>query len=196
MTKVAIWCRHQGDDIIGIGANIPWNIPSDSRRFRHITLGQTLVVGTTTYESLPNRTLPNRRFVILALDAGYEVSDVKNHQVITDIQKLADYPEDLYISGGASVYAAFFKDEKLRPDIVVDCVYHGEVKAGLTGKPVSVAASVTIMREKYHPLPQTYELDNVVTTVWLKKGDFVEQSVVKRILNYLETEGKQNAAIP
>ena len=42
MTKVAIWCRHEGDNIIGVGADIPWCVPSDSKRFRNITKEQTL----------------------------------------------------------------------------------------------------------------------------------------------------------
>ena len=33
MTKVAMWCRHEADNLIGIGDDIPWHIPSDSRFF-------------------------------------------------------------------------------------------------------------------------------------------------------------------
>ncbi len=75
------------------------------------------------------------------------------------------------------------------PDIVVDCVYNGEITAD-TENLINIDASVAVLEKKYFALPQKFELDNVVTTVWLKKGDFVEQSVVKKILNYLETEGK------
>ena len=57
MTKIAVWCRHDGDNLIGIGAKIPWHIPSDFRRFRKLTESEALVVGEKTYESFPNRTL-------------------------------------------------------------------------------------------------------------------------------------------
>ena len=190
MTIVAIWCRHKGDDIIGIGQEIPWHISSDSKRFRFLTLGETLVLGQKTYESFPNRTLPNRKFIVMTFDADYEVSDKENHMVCTDINKLKDYPNDLYISGGASIYELFFKNDSLRPDIVVDCLYHGEVNPNIKGQPVSVHKSVAIMEQYYAPLPQTSELDNITTTVWLKKGEFVNQAIVKKILNYLATEGK------
>ncbi len=190
MTKVAIWCRHQGDNIIGIGADIPWNVPSDSRRFRGLTKEKTLVVGKKTYESFPNRTLPNRKFLVVTRQADYEVSDVKNHKVISDIKMLKDYPEDLYISGGAAIYDAFFEDSSLRPEIVVDCVYFGELRKDISGELVSVDKSVKVLEQKYKPLPISFELDNVKTTIWLLKGAFVEQSVVKKILQYLETEGK------
>ena len=72
----------------------------------------------------------------------------------------------------------------------MDCVYHGALKGGLNDDPVSVDKSVAVLEQKYKPLPISFELDNVTTTVWLLKGAFVEQSVVKKILQYLETEGK------
>ena len=86
MTKVAIWCRHTGDNIIGIGAAIPWHVKSDFQRFRRITEGQTLVAGQKTYESFPGRTLPNRKIFVLTDDAGYEVADEKNHTAVHDIK--------------------------------------------------------------------------------------------------------------
>ena len=103
---------------------------------------------------------------------------------------MKDYPEDLYISGGAAIYDAFFENSSLRPEIVVDCVYHGELRKGLSGEPVSVDKSVAVLEQKYKPLPMSFELDNVTTKIWLLKDAFVEQSVVKKILQYLETEGK------
>lgn len=190
MTKVAIWCRHVGDSIIGIGQNIPWSISSDMRRFKYLTTGNTLVVGKNTYESFPNRTLPNRKLLVVHTDANYEVSDKENHRVITSLDGLGDYPDDLYIVGGASIYKAFFTTASLEPEIVVDCVYQGKIAKDLKGQPVTVAACFEVMQRDYIPLANTYELDNIVTTVWLKKGAFIDQALVKKIINYLETEGK------
>ena len=48
MTKVAIWCRHQKDNIIGIGSDIPWNVPSDAQKFVRMATGQNVVVGRKT----------------------------------------------------------------------------------------------------------------------------------------------------
>ena len=117
------------------------------------------------------------------------VLDKENHIVVDDADKLKDCPEDLYISGGASVYAKFFTTPAIMPDIVVDCVYQGEIAPEVKDL-INVNKSVEVLESKYFALPLRFELDNVITTVWLKKGDFVEQSVVKNILTYLETEGK------
>ena len=50
--------------------------------------------------------------------------------------------------------------------------------------------SNAILEQKYKPLPFHFELDNVTTIIWLLKGAFVEQSVVKKILQYLRFFGK------
>ncbi len=190
MTIVSIWCRHKDDNIIGIGENIPWHIPSDFKRFRNLTMKQTLVVGKKTYESFPNKTLPNRKIIVVTRNSNYEVSDEDNHKVVTDIKEFKDFLGDLYIAGGASIYEAFFSESKLMPDIVVDCVYEGEISAEIKGEAITVSKCVDVLQNKYFKLSQVFVLDNVVTNIWLKKGDFVEQSIVKKILNYLETEGK------
>ena len=93
MTKIAIWCRHKNDNIIGIGPNIPWHIPSDFKRFRRITEKSCITCGQTTYESFPNRTLPNRKIYVLSFDEKYEVSDKNNHFVINNPEDLSNFRE-------------------------------------------------------------------------------------------------------
>ena len=189
MTIVSVWCRHKGDNVIGAGLGLPWNIPSDTRRFRNITNGQIKVMGARTYSGMPQKVLLGQKLIVLDNTGECEIFDKQNHLLCADINQLKDYPEDLYISGGATIYGLFFKNPDLMPDVVVDCVYDGEISA--TAKDlIDVSASVTILEQKYMALPQSYELDGVTTTVWLKKGDFVAQNVVKKILAYLETEGK------
>ena len=189
MTIVSIWCRHKGDNIIGAGSGLPWKIPSDTRRFRNLTEGKIKVMGRRTYEGMPQKVLIGRKMIVLDIENSCEVFDKENHIVVDNADKLKDYPHDLYISGGASVYAKFFTTPEIMPDIVVDCVYQGEIASDVKNL-IDVNISVEVLQKKYFALPQTFELDNVITSVWLKKGDFVEQSVVKNILTYLETEGK------
>ena len=192
MTKVAVWCRHQNDNIIGIGPEIPWRVSSDFKRFRRITEGQNIVAGEKTYESFPNRTLPNRKIYVLTFNESYEVSDKENHFVVNDINKFKDFEQDLYVSGGATIYKLFMSlNEKLMPDIIVDSVYKGDLNPNLTGDKIDITECVNIMNDKYFRISDEYELDNIITSVWVKKGDFVEQSVLKRIIYAIENEGEK-----
>ena len=188
MTIVSIWCRHKGDNIIGAGLGLPWKIPSDTRRFRNLTQGKIMVMGGRTYSGMPQKVLMGRKVIVLDNSNTTEVFDAENHIVCNDIANLADYPENLYVSGGAGVYSMFFNTPSIMPDVVVDCVYGGAISESAKDL-IDVNKSVAILEQKYMPLPQRFMLDEVETTVWLKKGEFVDQAVVKEILNYLETEG-------
>ena len=187
MTKVAIWCRHKDDNVIGVGSNIPWHVKSDFQRFRRITEGQNLVAGQRTYESFPNRTLPNRKIFVLTLDEQYEVSDKQNHKVVNDIKFFKEFEEDLYIAGGATVYKLFMTGgTKLMPDIVVDCVYNQEISFNQKDELITITDCIDVLNKKYMQVSQNYDQDNITTRILIKKGDFVEQSVLKRIVKAIE----------
>ncbi len=186
MTVIAIWCRHENDNLIGIGGVIPWRVESDIQRFREIVAGQTVVVGRNTYESLPNRTIENCQMYVLSSDAAYEVSNPEHHQVATSQKVLADVEDDLYIAGGAEIYHLFLTGkEKLKPQIVVDCIYHGAVR-DILGVQTNITESVKEMENKYRRISPFYCKDDVSSALWIRKGEFVEQSVLKRLVSVLE----------
>ena len=56
------------DNDWGIGYNnqLLENIPEDLKRFKELTTGHTVVMGTNTWKSLPKKPLPNRRNIILS----------------------------------------------------------------------------------------------------------------------------------
>lgn len=180
MKKIAVWCRHIGDDIIGIGPNIPWHISSDFKRFQRLTKHKSLLVGQTTYESFPNKTLPNRKIYILTFDQNYQVSDKDNHFVI-DLKKINNIEDELYISGGASIYQLTM--ERLIPDFIVDSVYHGPLKKGLEGTPVSISKSIEIMEKEYEKITPDFDLDNVSTAIWVKKGQAIDETTLTHLKN-------------
>lgn len=191
MTVVAMWCRHNGDDIIGIGKHIPWNVPSDAEHFLEVVDGQVVVCGRLTYESFPNRSIDGCRIFVLTSDENYEVSDEKHHCIISSQKVLADLEDDIYVAGGATVYYLFMTGkEKLKPQIVVDCVYMGEIQ-DCDGKPISITDSVAVLQKNYRRVSPFYIQNNVESAIWIKKGEFVEQSVLKRLVSILE----QNAEI-
>lgn len=179
MVKIAVWCRHENDNVIGIGPDIPWHIPSDFKRFRRITEKASITCGQTTYESFPNRTLPNRKIYVLSFDENYEVSDKNNHFVLNDASKLPNLSEPLYVCGGASIYKMFMQNDDI--DVVVDSCYHGALNPDLSGVKVDITPCIDAMYSNYTKVSPDYEEDNVTTTVWVKNGAVVEEEVLKHI---------------
>ena len=186
MTKVAIWCRHKEDDVIAIGKHIPWNIPSDTKFFIDMVQGKNVVMGRLTYEALPNRTIPNCKIFILTSNYAYKPSDKENHFVVDDINFFKDFAEDLYIAGGRGVYTDFLtKGNKLLPDIVMDCVYEGEIQSGLKGEKIAISACIPILQKKYIKVSQSIK-DNVQRNMYVKRGEFVDQTVMKDLLTQMQ----------
>lgn len=187
MTKIAVWCRHEGDNIIGIGKHIPWDVPSDRALFLALIKEQNVAMGRLTYESLPGRTLPDCQILVLTSDYSYKVSDKANHQIVEDVRNLKDFGEDLYIAGGAEIYGAFMKGgPKLMPDIIIDCIYTGALNSQLKGERISITPCIEILEKKYFKMPGTWEKDDIVRNIYIKRGDFVDQAVFKSVLAMFE----------
>lgn len=93
---------------IGDKNRIPWNIPEDFQYFKKTTLGKTCLMGQTTFESIVGylgKPLPGRKTVVLSKDPKFKAPE--GVRVYDDLNKafaeLKD--EDVFVCGGASIYA-------------------------------------------------------------------------------------------
>ena len=55
--------------VIGKGNNLPWSIPEDLKLFKKITMGNILIMGRKTYESI-GKPLPGRKNFIITSSAA------------------------------------------------------------------------------------------------------------------------------
>ncbi|BBX87735.1 dihydrofolate reductase [Mycolicibacterium aubagnense] len=94
-----IWAQGNGG-VIGRGNDIPWQLPEDMARFKELTLGQSVVMGRLTWESLPARfrPLPGRRNIVVSRDGGYVAEGA---EVVTAL------PAEVggWVIGGSQLYA-------------------------------------------------------------------------------------------
>ncbi|GAA4714871.1 dihydrofolate reductase [Nocardioides conyzicola] len=92
--------------VIGNGPDIPWRIPGEQRAFKELTMGHTLLMGRTTYDSI-GRPLPGRTTIVLTRDPSWSADGVLVAHALEDALALgATLPGDLMVVGGAQVYAA------------------------------------------------------------------------------------------
>lgn len=56
---------------IGLNGGLPWKSSEDLQHFKKLTMGFKLLVGRTTYESMPN--LPGRELIVVG--KGYKTLD-------------------------------------------------------------------------------------------------------------------------
>ena len=104
MSVRLIWAQ-AANGVVGDDNTLPWRIPEDLARFRALTTGATVVMGRRTWESLPARfrPLPDRRNVVVTRDPSY---DAPGADVLTSIDAALALPGDIWIGGGAEIYAA------------------------------------------------------------------------------------------
>lgn len=91
MTKVAIWCRHEADNLIGIGDDIPWHIPSDSRFFADVIAGQDVVFGRKTYETVPPEVLSDCAVWVLSKNQNYEPRNPDTERLVGDVRAFKEF---------------------------------------------------------------------------------------------------------
>jgi len=187
MTVTAIWCRHKGDNLIGVDGGLPWRIDSDMKKFLAAVKGEAVVLGRVTYESLPGRNITGSRMFVLSRNAEYELCEACEGEVIGSQKALAGFSSDLYIAGGAEVYQLFLEGkESLKPDIIVDCVYEGTFETMAAAKKTDISAAVAVMEKKYRKITPDYVQEGVASAIWMRKGAFVEQQVLKKLVKIWE----------
>ena len=88
---------------IGYQNKLIYWLPNDLKRFKQLTTGHTIIMGSNTFRSLPKGALPNRRNVVLSRSS----KDFPGCDVYTSLDKAlksCQPDEDVYIIGGASIY--------------------------------------------------------------------------------------------
>lgn len=87
--------------IIGVGGKIPWRYLGDWRRFKRITMGSTVVMGRTTFESI-GKPLPGRRNIVVTS----RPLDVPEVEAVRSVEEALDRAgeADVWFIGGARIY--------------------------------------------------------------------------------------------
>ena len=122
--------------VIGAGGGIPWRVPGEQAIFKERTAGATIVMGRATWDSLPRRPLPGRRNVVLTRDASWRADGA---EAVHDPGLIVE--DDVWVIGGAAVYAAFLPvaDHIVRTTIDLDV--EGDTYAPELGPEWKVTAS-------------------------------------------------------
>lgn len=109
--QLAMICAMATNRVIGRNNSLPWHLSEDLKYFRRTTMGNSIIMGRKTWESI-GRVLPGRTNIVVTHNPDYSALGIK---VVTSLeaairlaesQALIDGSAEAFIIGGAGLYAA------------------------------------------------------------------------------------------
>ena len=88
---------------IGVDNKLPWHIPDDLAHFKRVTLGQPIIMGRKTFDSI-GRPLPGRRNIVVTRNPDWRHDGVETAGSLDEAVRLAG-DGAANIIGGAQIFA-------------------------------------------------------------------------------------------
>lgn len=95
------------NNALGKQGQLLCHLPDDLRHFKEITLGSPVIMGSSTYLSLPKRPLPKRQNIVITSkqNAAFEGADVAHS--IAEACNMVRETEQAFVIGGGGIYRQF-----------------------------------------------------------------------------------------
>jgi len=110
--------------VIGRDNHLPWRLPDDMAYFKRVTMGNPVIMGRRTYESI-GKPLPGRTNIVVTHNAAYEAPGCIVVHSLDDAWRAADGADEACVIGGTSLF-----EETLG---MADLIHLTEVEADVEG---------------------------------------------------------------
>lgn len=103
MYKLALIAAIAKNNAIGFENRLIYWLPNDLKRFKELTTGHTIIMGSNTFRSLPKGALPNRRNIVLSRKES-EFPGCETFSSLEEALANCNESELVYIIGGEMLY--------------------------------------------------------------------------------------------
>ena len=119
--------------VIGNLGQLPWHLPEDLAHFKRTTLGQPVLMGRVTWESLPEkfRPLPGRSNVVVSRQTSFSAAGAQLASSLEAAMALFPPAEIIWLIGGAQLYAQGLSIASQIVVTEIDADYEGDAFAPL-----------------------------------------------------------------
>jgi len=119
--------------VIGNQGQLPWHLPEDLAHFKRTTLGQPVLMGRVTWESLPEkfRPLPGRSNVVVSRQTSFSAAGAQLASSLEAAMALFPPAEIIWLIGGAQLYAQGLSIASQIVVTEIDADYEGDAFAPL-----------------------------------------------------------------
>ncbi|NFT08269.1 dihydrofolate reductase [Clostridium botulinum] len=110
---ISIIVARDSNNGIGKDNKLLFHIKEDMKRFKDLTTDKTIIMGSKTFDSLPNGVLPNRFNIVLTnnrekYNEEMYLDDIYiSNNIDFLIKEFKDSEEEVFIIGGESIYKQF-----------------------------------------------------------------------------------------
>lgn len=124
--KFKLIVAYNQDMIIGYKNKLPWNIPADLEHFKATTKGRVILLGATTFTSLPKE-LINNFSEIIVLDKNHQEEKIGTITYFNNKEAIYKYEQktnkEIYVCGGETIYRQFlpYVNELIITKINIKC---------------------------------------------------------------------------
>jgi dihydrofolate reductase len=94
------------NNVIGSQGELPWRLSDDLKRFKKITMGNPIVMGRLTYESI-GRPLPGRQNIVITRQLGYVAEGCDVVASPDAAISIAGEAAEIMVIGGGEIYSLF-----------------------------------------------------------------------------------------
>ena len=107
MPRINLIYARAANGVIGNNNAMPWHLPEDLAHFKRLTQGWPVIMGRKTWDSLPPRfrPLPGRTNVVITRQGGWSEAGAQPASSLADALKQCGQSEQVWIIGGAQIYA-------------------------------------------------------------------------------------------
>jgi len=129
--KICLIAARGRNNVIGREGDLPWRLKDDLAFFKKITLGNPILMGRKTWESLPFRPLKGRENIVMTRDWTYDAPGARVYSsfpaALNTSRAIAarEGASSVFIIGGAAIYALALP--------YADTIYMTEVDAAPEG---------------------------------------------------------------
>ena len=109
--KLSLICAMAENRVIGRNNSLPWHLSEDLKYFKRTTMGNCIIMGRKTWESI-GRPLPGRTNIVITSNPDLEAEGARVVGSLPAAIKLAesisimDGSEEAFVIGGAGIYQA------------------------------------------------------------------------------------------
>lgn len=148
------------NNVIGMKGEMPWpKMSADLRYFKEKTMGKWCILGRKSYNSLGNKVLPGRKFIVITRDKDFISSD---SLVVNNIEEAMHHPaiqheEEVMILGGGEIYRQSLPQTDRVYLTRIDAAFEGDTWfPELKKEEWILSAAMQFAADEKNPLPYAF----------------------------------------